>query len=361
VRFILDRTLRTDVYPVYTGYARQEQTRRLEEIQCYGNGSRAHRYLLDYDYSDYSGRLLLTGISEYGSSTSTVFPATTFNYEEGNTVRFNTQRSRSGIANTMGMTHFADINGDGFTDLIKFQAGTTRTDVYLGDDDGGFGSDTNSGKMEASNTAGNIHFGDIDGDGKADCVVANQGGSGYLTARTYLGDSGGDLNYEDLVDLNKNTSEGMTQLADVTGDGLADLIEFPFPRAVGASYAQVHVADGTGTFSSSTLDSQLCEANDPGRVFMADVNGDGLADIIQTDAQSHLVYVHLADGQGYFDTCSTPTNLGHATDPGTVLFGDINGDGLSDLILAPSLSDSVYTFFADGNGGFEFADQTDTN
>jgi RHS repeat-associated protein len=149
----------------------------------------------------------------------------------------------------------------------------------------------------------------------------------------------------------------MTQLADVNGDGLADLIEFP--NTMGGAYAFVHLANSSGRLSQSTIETGLCQLIAKGRVFMADVNGDGLADVIQTNAMNYYAYVHLADGSGRFGNC-TSNNLGYATDPGTVNFADLNGDGLSDLALAP-MGQYVYTFFSNGRGGFEFATSTNAS
>jgi hypothetical protein len=110
-------------------------------------------------------------IQEFGSSNSTVLPATTLTYESGNTVRLGTSRSTStGSNNQPGFTHFADVNGDGFTDLIKFvESPNSNVVVFLSNEDGEFGSGitTNTGYP---NETGHIHCGDLDGDGKADFV-----------------------------------------------------------------------------------------------------------------------------------------------------------------------------------------------
>ncbi len=358
VRFITES--RNDTYPLYSSHTRVEPSSRLKEIRCYGGNAQAHRYVLNYGYSDHSGRSLLTSIREYGSGTGTVLPPTTFDYTSGTTVRFSgsAKTRNSTIANDPGLVNFADINGDGLTDLIKFNQGSHNVVVHLSNNSSTQFAGANPSTLEASTNPGGVHFGDINGDGKADCVIAQQGLNGAVTARAYLGESDGDLNYAgQTLSLNANFHPGLVQLADVDGDGLADLVQFISP----GSGARVHLADGTGKFNTSALFSDLCRSNSTGRVFMADLNGDGMSDVIQTDAMNHYVYVHLADGAGYFDACAAGTDLEHVTDPGTLQFGDINGDGFSDLILCPALSSQVYTYFSNGNGGFVSAGRTDTN
>src|SRR5439155_741630 len=117
---------------------------------------------------------------------------------------------------------------------------------------------------------------------------------------------------------------------DINGDGIADIITGTGPGAAGGN---VKVFDGlTGTLIRSFL------AFDPsftGGVFVAggDVNGDGLADIIVgTDTGSSQVKVFDGITGAVIASFLAYTGFTGGVRVGA---GDINGDGAADIITAP--------------------------
>ncbi|MFH2058107.1 MAG: toxin TcdB middle/N-terminal domain-containing protein, partial [Pseudomonadota bacterium] len=375
IKFIPE--VRPDRHPVYNNYGRLEFTKRLKTIEVYGSGQQAHKYSLNYSTGHYGGTAL-ESVQEYGSNFgSTVLPKTSFNYEPGADFTFDSKKTKTTeFENGMGLIHFADINGDGIKDLVKFQTRTpTRSPllrVFLGANDGSFGSpivyDTN-----AENIAGHIHFGDINGDGRADLLKSN---TNETAIRVYLASSTVEGSFDYIGERSFSAGLGKTRLADVNGDGLPDLIELLNGWDGEESYGliRVHISDGSGGFETNTIDTDIEDDVSAENCSIADPNGDGLSDIIikkrwsDTGAgfeYTNSVYVYLANGDGTFGTewiwnHSQPitTPLGIEFNFSDVLFGDLNGDGLSDLVvptthyLDPGNGTLVYTFLSDGFGGF---------
>ena len=177
-------------------------------------------------------------------------------------------------------------------------------------------------------------------------------------------------------------------LADVSGDGYADLIVGSASMSVGgvASVGQVHVfhAHSNGTGLDPNLALSAANSNISGNpsgvatfglvLSVADVTGDGYLDLIVgapfASTQQGRVYVFhgSADGTGFGATprtvadantelrCTIPScSLG-----GSTAVGDVNGDGKADLIVTgsfypgsgqnPSPSGFVYYAKTDGSG-----------
>src|SRR3954454_15215239 len=146
------------------------------------------------------------------------------------------------------------------------------------------------------------------------------------------------------------------ELADVNGDGMADIVGF------GADGVYIALATGGGSFgpSSSTLANFA-----PGAVGwnndtiypreLADVNGDGMADIVGFGEDG--VYVALATGGGSFGPSSfklanfAPGAGGWTNNDQFPRFlADVNGDHMADIVGFGQ--DGVYVALATGAGSF---------
>lgn len=115
-------------------------------------------------------------------------------------------------------------------------------------------------------------------------------------------------------------------MADLDRDGIGDLVTAN--RAAGD--IEFFPGDGFG------LPGPWLVGDEPESIAMADVNGDDDLDLVTANAFSHDASVLLGDGDGGF---AAPASIALSGAPFSVAAGDVNGDGKPDLAVARSGSD----------------------
>src|SRR5262249_3517023 len=84
-------------------------------------------------------------------------------------------------------------------------------------------------------------------------------------------------------------------------------------------------------------------------VAVADVNGDGLLDLVVANWAYNNVSVLLGNGDGTFQSAQ---KFSTANQPSSVVVGDVNGDGHLDLAPANFGSFTVSVLLCNGDGTF---------
>jgi len=236
----------------------------------------------------------------------------------------------------------ADINGDGKADIIGFGNSGVYTSLSLGN-----GSFT-SPKLTVHNYGyykgdwrTDKHprmMADVNGDGCADIVGFGNGG-----VYTSLSKGNGHFTPPKLVVQNYGYIEGgwrmnmhPRMMADINGDGKADIIGF------GNSGVYTSLSLGNGSFTSPKLTVHNYGyykgdwRTDKHPRMMADVNGDGCADIVGFGNGG--VYISLSNGNGTFKSPELQVNNfgyiegGWRTNLHTRFVIDINGDKKADVV-----------------------------
>lgn len=215
----------------------------------------------------------------------------------------------------------ADFNGDGRIDLA-FSTGNGAA-VALGNGDGTFGPPLTAINILNSPPFGLV-VGDFNNDGNQDIVVA---ANGFVQSQLmYIALGNGDGTFQPPKPFFNSTSyPTAVAAADFNHDGKLDLVVTLNPNGIA-----VMLGNGDGTFQSPVTypTDEL-----PGGLTVADVNGDGIPDIIAT---GNLVDVFLGKGDGTF---SASVNYNGGNFPQQVTTGDVNGDGKVDIVAS-----------AEGNG-----------
>jgi hypothetical protein len=268
-------------------------------------------------------------------------------------------------------TVFNFANGDTLTLQNVSKSSLTSDDVVVG---GFSGAKLVSTEFGASNAAGgwasnNVfprELADVNGDGRADII-----GFGNAGVTVALAMGGGDFGPPSLRSTEfgvSNTAGGWSSndlfprlMADVNGDGLADIVGF------GGAGVTVALQTGSGNFGPSSLrSSEFGASNSAGgwssnNLFprlMADVNGDGLADIVGFGGAG--VTVALATGGGNFGPSSLrssefgASNSAGGWNSNNIYhreMGDVNGDGMADIVGFGIAGVSVARAVGGGNFG----------
>src|SRR5580704_3017585 len=172
----------------------------------------------------------------------------------------------------------ADVNRDGKMDLL-FWGGDNNLWVWFGNRDGTFRVGPST---PMAGGGGWLSIGDFDGDGKAD-VFSALGSEGGTTYQVFYGDGTGHFQPSPPVVSGK---AGYV-VYDVNGDGRSDLIAQLFYFSINGNtyYKVIEVQFGNAdrTFTRETIPLAHCDSWG-GPPAVADLNGDGINDIAETEA-----------------------------------------------------------------------------
>ena len=280
------------------------------------------------------------------------------------------------LANGSGSSlAFGDIDGDGVNELVigSFKTGTDHGSVYVAEGsltaNGSVASEafaTVEGAQPDDKFGRDVAVQDANKDGFDDVLVgamgtdsvAQEGGAAYLFHGTTTGlDLIFTLDGSD-ADLQAGRS---VALGDVDGDGAVDLLAGSEDLALTQTYAgRVWVISGPLTGSAETDDADatisgtVAYQNTGRRMVTADLDGDGLGDLLMATRQD--VRVFTADVEGSVETDDADVVVSGL---GEIFLGigsaDVNGDGYEDMLVGDGVYGSdargaVYLFLGPNSG-----------
>ncbi len=302
-------------------------------------------------------------------------------------------------------TYVVDLNGDGKSDILQYKGLNAGTGLHEWKVI--FGGTTNAVMWTSTSGATRIVLGDFNGDGKTDFIseannvwtrcLVNASINGFscntittfagiipnvpadpFQAMTLSGDFDGDGRidiafYKDrfgsasrwIICLADTTASGFTctgpyigpnettdfagpkgkVVGDFNGDGRADIAGYGRQGVDYTNNWQVAFSNFTIGQTGFTLGPADTKAvySWPQSTSVADINGDGLADLVSGDDNApdgvRSWNVCLSKGDGTFDCTRSPGRLGNITE---AILGDFNGDGRTDIAQYNDGTDATY-------------------
>jgi hypothetical protein len=253
-----------------------------------------------------------------------------------------------------------DVNSDGKLDLVLTPYGGGSIQIAIGNGDGSFQSPT------AVNTGFSYQFDsqivDMNNDGKPDIVVSgDQSATGSLLNGTQvlLNDGTGNFVPGSVSGLTGSGSQGLLVTSDFNNDGNPDIL-VGSPGGGVQGFISVLLGNGDGTMQGAGFLNQAAVGGNS--VVSADLNGDGIPDLIETaflggNTTPYGILVSLGTGNGKY---APPVAYSFgATTPYSLVAGDFNGDGKIDVAVASSCLDdqcaqgAVTVLLGNGDGTFQ--------
>ena len=242
-----------------------------------------------------------------------------------------TQTIDSGGSRITG-ADFGDLDGDGDADLVvapyNSHPNYASAFVWLNDGTGNFIQGQDLG-MLGETGYDSVSIVDIDADGVNEVIIFNRGGRFHLFEND--GAAGLALHQEETMSRGANSHD----IGDLDGDGDLDIMVAGF-KEVG-----VVVQDGvnTGNFTLASTDSSMythCQ------VGLGDVDGDGDLDAVIDDGGGYKTwYVSLNNGDGTFTTASDRLRTDGVSYGNGVLLADFDLDGDLDLVQEAFLYENL--------------------
>lgn len=231
----------------------------------------------------------------------------------------------------------ADLNGDGYGDIISTSAIDQTVDWYENlEGSGNFGRrKTITGLTDGPWT---VDSGDLDGDGLKDIVSAAHEGDKIVWFKNL--DNNGLFSSQQIIGYHQEGTN-FVQMVDIDADGDLDIL-----ATTNSTLKWFENTGGQGLFDTV----HIVEPDNLGvnTAYLKDINGDGLNDIVTFSTNYGVFWYESINGTGEFST----KNIVNGTAGSNSFYPkDLDSDGDLDIVVCYS-ENKIAWFENDGSGNF---------
>jgi len=184
-----------------------------------------------------------------------------------------------------------------------------------------------------------IRVADLNGDGKQDIVSTNLEGN---NVSILLGDGKGEFRQPSGSPFPCGDSPFNIAIGDVNGDGSLDLAIVNSPSSTtdrsGRDGLAILIGDGHGGFTAMP-GSPFASAKRPNMVAIGDVDGDGVADIVWSNPDSDSITIFKMSRKG--SVAASRSTLSVPGHPKGLAIRDLNDDGKADIVVTNNAANTV--------------------
>jgi uncharacterized protein (TIGR03437 family) len=245
-----------------------------------------------------------------------------------------------------------DLNGDGIPDAISLISGGVDVQLLTVNHSVQSTNQFSTG-FTPDPAYSTIVAADFNGDGKLDLAVSDPGQPDSTSGGVAVLLGNGDGTFQAAKYFAAGVNPGSLAASDFNGDGKSDLAA---ASTVDASLV-VLTGNGDGTFKAGVTyaaggDSQAY----PASILALDLNGDGRPDLAVANSgfvtvPNSSISVLLNTGNSFSPAFNAPLPLPLV--PSYLGFGDLNGDGVPDLVAVSSQASAAIVLYGKGDGTFE--------
>jgi len=236
-----------------------------------------------------------------------------------------------------------DLNGDGKPDLIATESGTTDKVFVLKNNSSGPSNFAFSAPLTitlAGKRPKRIEIADLDLDGKPELIITAQGSN---TVTVLVNQSTlGSISFSPIAPIQISvpgavSTEGLA-VEDLNGDGLPEIITSQFQT--NSDIYIIENKSSPGAYVAGSIRTIAVGAPIK-NIRVGDLDGDRKADIAYTKLTASEVGLLLNQSTATTISFSAATSISTDLTPWGIDFGDLDGDGKADIVIASITKKSI--------------------
>jgi hypothetical protein len=235
----------------------------------------------------------------------------------------------------------ADIDGDGLNDIAVTNLSDNSVSVFLNNSTSGKISFAAPVNLASGTGPYAITAGDLDGDGKVDLITANSI-AGTVSVFKNLSIPGKVL-FALKVDIATGLTPHGVVTADINGDGLPEILTANFGDGTFSLLQNQSIA-GIINSTSFTNHVDLATGNGAESIAVGDVDQNGTPDVVVANTKSNTVSVFSNLSQNFTPIFAGKVDLAADAGPTSVALADLDGDSRPDIVTANSTANTLSVF-----------------